>query len=302
MVRLPKPPHARRSLLAGLGTGIAALVGCAPVDLLNATIGTGGLRVRRALAYAPGELAGHSRLRLDVYAPESLPHPAPVVVFFYGGSWQEGRRGDYVFVAAALARRGMVVVVPDYRVFPEVTYPAFLADGAAAVTFASDHAAGWGGDPARTFVVGHSAGAYIAAMLALDPTYLALAGSSRERVAGTVGISGPYDFRPIVRPDIRAVFGAAADGDDAQPISHVDGRNRPLLLLTGEADTTVQPRNTHALAARIRAAGGPVAVRTYPGVGHIGTITAFAPLLRGDAPVPDDVAAFVTETNQTSTR
>jgi acetyl esterase/lipase len=275
--------------LAGLGA-------CAPVDLLNATIPTRDLRIVRGVPYATGPLAANPSCTLDVYRPKSLSGPAPVVVFFYGGSWQEGRRQDYLFVAAELASRGLVVVVPDYRVYPQVRYPQFLGDGATAVAFSLASAESWGGEKRRVFVAGHSAGAYIAVMLALDPAYLAAAGTDRTRIAGTIGISGPYDFRPIVRPDIRAVFGAAADSDEAQPISHVDGHNQPMLLLTGDADTTVLPRNTLALAARIRAAGGPAQVRVFPGVGHIGTVTAFAPLLRDHTPVLDDVVAFIAAT------
>lgn len=283
----------RRQILALCG--LAALAGCAPVDLLNATIPTNGLTITRGIAYGGGDLAAHPRLTLDLYRPANPAPGLPVVVFFYGGSWQDGRRRDYLFVAAELAKRGMIVAVPDYRVYPEVRYPAFVADGAAAVSFALAHATSWGGDPGRVFVVGHSAGAYIAVMLALDGTYLAAAGADRDRIAGTVGISGPYDFRPIIRPDIRAVFGDAADTDAAQPISHVDGHNRPLLLLTGNTDETVMPRNTAALAARVQAAHGQVETRNYPGVGHIGTIAAFAPLLRHEAPVLADVTAFVTD-------
>lgn len=281
----------RRGILAA--STLAGLAGCAPVDLLNATIPTRGLRITRGVPYASGTLAANPRCRLDVYAPADLTRPAPVVVFFYGGSWQEGRRQDYLFVGAELARRGIVCVVPDYRVYPEVTYPDFVRDGAAAAAFALRRAPSWGGDPGRLFVAGHSAGAYIAAMLALDPGYLAACGSDRDRLAGMIGISGPYDFAPIVRPDIRAVFGAQADSQAVQPIAHVDGRNKPLLLLTGDADETVRPRNTLALAARIRQEGGPVEVRVFPGVDHIGTVGAFAPLLRGQAPVLDDVTSFV---------
>lgn len=271
------------------GLGLAA---CAPVDLLNATIPTAGLRITRGIAYGDGALAANPRLRLDLYQPANARGPLPVVVFFYGGSWQEGRRQDYTFVAAELAARGFVVAVPDYRVYPEVTYPGFVVDGATAVAFALRAAPGWEGDSNRVFVMGHSAGAYIAAMLALEPAFLAAAGSDRRLLAGTIGISGPYDFRPIVRPDIRAVFAGEADSDAAQPISHVDGHNKPMLLLTGLDDTTVMPRNTLALAARIRALGGPVEVLTYPDVGHIGTVAAFAPLLRGRAPVLRDVVGF----------
>jgi acetyl esterase/lipase len=291
-----------RRLLGALAAALLALLpACAPVDLLNDTISRQDLTVVHAIPYESGPLAGNPRLVLDVYRPADRPGPLPVVVFLYGGSWEFGRRQDYVFVAAELARRGVVVVVPDYRVYPEVRFPGFLQDAAQAVAFAYRSAPSWGGDPHRVFVVGHSAGAWLAAMLALDPHWLAADGLDRNRIAGTVGISGPYDFLPIVRPDIQRVFAPAeSDLRVTQPIDFVDGRNRPMLLLQGLADTTVEPRNTTALDARIRAAGGPVRMRLYPGIGHVGAIAAFAPLFRtgpldNGAPTLDDVTRFVTD-------
>ena len=269
--------------VAGLVLSLAAAA-CSPAAVLNATVGAGDVAVTQA-AYAPGPRGG-----MDVYRPA---HPAgPLVVFLYGGSWKTGDRGMYAFVARPLARRGAVVVVPDYRVFPEVRFPGFVDDNAAAVAWALAHAAELGADPARVFVVGHSAGAYDAALLAVDPGYLARAGASRDRLAGVVGIAGPYDFLPSNDPDVIPVFGAGnVPANDV--VAHVDGRAPPLLLLHGDADTTVRPRNTESLVRRVRAAGGVVDSRIYPGVAHVGIITAFAPLFAGRAPVLDDVWAFI---------
>lgn len=271
------------------------LAACSPLGALNATISQRDVTVVRDVPYETGPLAGNPRLRLDVYRPSRIAGALPVAVFVYGGSWEFGRRQDYPFVAVELARRGVVAMVPDYRVYPEARFRDFLDDTAHAVAFAHHAAASWGGDPRRVFVVGHSAGAYNAAMLALDPRYLAAAGDDRDAIAGTVGISGPYDFLPIERPDIRAVFASAPDLSVTQPIDYADGRNRPLLLLHGTADETVLPRNSTALAARIAARGGPVAVKLYSGVGHIGILAAFAPLFRDRAPTLDDVTRFVTD-------
>jgi len=152
------------------------------------------------------------------------------------------------------------------------------------------HARELGADPARIFVLGHSAGAYDAAMLALDPRWL---GADRSRLAGVIGLAGPYDFLPITDPDVIPVFAPVNDGPASQPITYVDGSNPPMLLLAGTADQTVNPRNTERLAARIREKGGPVQSKLYPGIGHIGILTAFAPLFQGRAPVLEDVWRFI---------
>jgi acetyl esterase/lipase len=260
-----------------------------PIDLLNATVDVDGLSIVEDIPYGPSP-----RQTLDVYRLTAARGKLPVLVWFYGGAWRTGARHQYRFLAAPLARRGVLVVVPDYRLFPEVRYPDFVEDGARAVALARRLAWDFGADPSCMFVAGHSAGAYIAAMLALNPRYLAAAGDARERLAGAVGIAGPYDFLPITGADVREVFAPAADDlPPTQPINHVDGRNPNLLLLHGDADATCYPRNALALAARIRAAGGPVAVRTYPGVGHIGIVAGFAALLRFRSPALADVSEFI---------
>lgn len=275
---------ARRSLLAS----VALLAGCAPVDVLNATVPTGGVAVTRDIPYGR-----EARQRLDVYRPDGGGVGRPVAVFLYGGGWRTGSKADYLFVAEALARRGVIVVVPDYRLYPEVRFPTFLRDCAAAVAWTLARAPALGGDSRRVSVLGHSAGAYNAAMLALDPAFLAAVGADRADLAGVAGLAGPYDFLPITDPDIVPVFATVDDGPASQPISYVDGRNPPLLLLTGDADDTVNPRNTASLALRVRAAGGRVQATLYPGLGHIGIVIAFAPLFRDRAPVLEDVLGFV---------
>ena len=264
------------------------LPGCSPAALLNVTVPSEGVVETQDIRYADG-----TRRTLDIYQPPGPPSQAPLVVFLYGGSWRTGDKGMYPFVARPLAARGAVVVVPNYRLYPEVAFPTFLQDNARAVAWAAAHATALGADPRRIFIVGHSAGAYNAAMLALDPSLLADAGYDRSRLAGVVGLAGPYDFLPITGEDIKPVFASVADGPLSQPVTYVDGRNPPLLLLAGENDTTVNPRNTVSLAAKVHAAGGDASARILPGIGHIGIVTAFAPLFRSRAPVLDQVWDFI---------
>lgn len=264
------------------------LPACSPAAVLNATVPDAGISVQADIAYADGP-----RHRLDIYRRTGGGTGAPLVVFLYGGSWRTGDKDIYPFVARPLAGRGAIVVVPDYRLYPEVRFPDFLHDNARAVAWAAAHAAELGADPRKVFLVGHSAGAYNAAMLALDPRYLAAAGFDRGRLAGFVGLAGPYDFLPITGEDIKPVFATVDDGPLSQPVTYVDGRSPPMLLLAGAEDTTVNPRNTLALAGRVRAAGALAEARILPGVGHIGIITAFAPLFRRRAPVLDLVWEFI---------
>lgn len=266
--------------------GVVAAV--APLRVLSAVTPGGGQTERRDIAYGDGP-----RHRLDVYRPQG-EGARPVVIFFYGGAWQEGERAQYRFVGRALARAGFVAVLPDYRVHPEVRWPAFLQDGAAAVRWVREHAAELGGDPGRIFLMGHSAGAYNAAMLALDRRWLGAAGLDPARdVAGWIGLSGPYDFLPIVDPVVQTIFGAREAWPVTQPIAYVTAGAPPALLLHGTGDTRVRPGNSERLAARLRAAGVPARLATYPDLGHADTLIALAPLFASRAPVLEAVTAFI---------
>jgi len=268
---------------------LTAVAACSPLSLLNATASTDDHRQIAAIAYG-----SNPRQKLDLYVPEPAPASMPVVVFFYGGSWQGGKRQDYRFAGEALASRGFLAVVVDYRVYPEVLYPEFLRDGAAAVRWVHDHIGAYGGDSQRMFVMGHSSGAYNAAMLALDGRWLGEVGLDPTRtVRGLIGLSGPYDFLPIVLPNVQTIFGPREQWPSTQPIGYVSPGAPPVFLATGDADETVLPRNSRRLALRLRAVGVPVEATEYPGVGHIKTIVALARPFRNQVPVLADVARFV---------
>jgi acetyl esterase/lipase len=213
-------------------------------------------------------------------------------VFFYGGRWQAGSKADYRFAGQAFASKGFTTVIADYRLFPEVYYPAFVEDGAKAVAWVHEHIADYGGDPQNLFLAGHSAGAYIAVLLTTDDRYLKAAGGGDAWIKGTIGLAGPYDFLPFTDADVREIFSKAKDAD-TQPINYVRPGLPPMLLITGDQDTDVKPKNTIHLAARLRAAGYEVDERIYPGVAHIGTVLSLANAFRGKAPTLDDAADFV---------
>ena len=276
--------------LALSGLAAAALSACSGLATLRTindlTPGNGG-----TAKAADGEAFGPDPLqRLDVYAPEHAAN-APVVVFFYGGSWATGSRDGYGFVGHALAARGFVVVVPDYRKVPQVHFPAFVTDGEAAMAWVRANIARFGGDPARVAVAGHSAGGYIAAMLALEPGRV-----PPGSIKAFVGLAGPYDFFPFEHGGAAEVaFGRDSDPTVTQPISFASAAAPPSLLLTGTDDTTVRPRNAVALAAKLTAAGASAQVIQYPGIGHIGLILALSKPFRGKAPALADMVAFLAQ-------
>ena len=281
----------RRRLFALLPLLLGA---CSPLTAFNTVVpkDRAGAAIARNQAYG-----AHPRQRIDIYAPRKLAPGArvPVIVWFYGGSWNSGAKEGYAFAGRALASRGFVVAIPDYRLVPEVRYPAFLEDSAAAVRWVRANIAAHGGDPDRLVLAGHSAGAYNAAMLSLDPRWL---GSDRAAVKGLAGLAGPYNFLPLDIAATRNAFGHVADLPQTQPVSHAGAGDPPALLVAGADDRLVRPRQTILLAERLRAAGVTAETRLYPGVGHIGVMTALARPLRGKAPVLDDVATFATRVTE----
>jgi acetyl esterase/lipase len=246
----------------------------------------GAEQIARDLAFAPGP-----RGTLDLYRPRRMTAGSklPVIVFFYGGSWNSGDKSGYGFAGRALAAQGFLVAIPDYRLVPEVRFPAFLEDGAAAVRWVRANAGRFGGDPDRIVIAGHSAGAYNAAMLSLDPRWL---GEDRRAVRGFAGLAGPYDFLPLDGPITRAAFGGAADLEATQPVNFAGPGDPPTLLMVAGEDRLVGRRNSANLASALAKAGVPVETRTYPNVGHAGLVTALSTLFRGKAPVVRDLTDF----------
>lgn len=279
-------------VLALLGS-LAIALWFAPTRVLNAVTPTGNIIIDKNISYSRTAI-GDSRLQLDVYRPRNTVAALPVVVFFYGGSWHSGARGDYLFVAAALAAQGFVVVVPDYRLYPDVQYPAFLQDCAAAVAWTLSEVAKYGGDPRRTYLMGHSAGAYNAAMLALDPRWLAGQGLAPAQLKGWIGLAGPYDFLPSNNPKVKLVFHHPHYPAGAQPIEYIHANGLPAFIGAAASDRLVDPqRNSSQLAERLRAAQIPVTVKLYPRVDHLTLLGAWAWSLHGLAPVFDDVITFL---------
>jgi len=267
---------------------VFVLGGCTTLaPALNLLISRSGYRVEENLAYG-----SDPRQKLDVYVPDHLTAKAPVILFFYGGSWQSGRKENYLAFGESFATKNIVVAIADYRVFPQVKYPDFVRDGAAAFAYVRAHIAQYGGDPDRIFLCGHSAGAYIAVMLAADPHYLDEAGAKLGQVRGVIGIAGPYDFLPLTDPTLITIFGGA-HREDILPITYIDGKRPPMLLAAGDADTTVSPGNTTRLAAKLRSFGSPVEQHIYPGISHVGIILSIAPLLRGNTTLRKDIIDFV---------
>lgn len=277
-------------VLLGIGLAALGISVASPLAIFDA-LGPrdpGGRLASRDQAFGEGP-----RRRLDVYVPAAAVEKAPVLVFFYGGSWQSGSKDDYAFVGQAFAAQGFVTVLPDYRLYPEAAFPGFLEDGAAAVAWVRDNIAAYGGDPRRIVLAGHSAGAYNAAMLGLDPRYLAAAGVDPKTIRAVAGLSGPYDFLPLDHATTTAVFGQAPDLSATQPVRLAGPLSPPTFLATGADDTVVRPRNTVSLAQKLRAAHVPVQERIYAGLDHKDTLLALSVSFRSKAPELAEMASFL---------
>ena len=283
----------RRGIFAGLGAvSLGGLVAaCSPLGMLN-TLGPrdrGVRRIARDLSYGDDP-----RQRFDLYGPDWRPGEPlrPVVVFFYGGGWDSGSRSLYGWAAQALAARGFVVALPDYRIVPNVVFPTFIEDAASATARVADVVGQYGGDPARLAVAGHSAGAHLAMMIALDRRYMAAVGKP-DLIRAAAGLAGPYEFLPFDVPASVNAFGRAPDPTLTQPVTFVRADAPPLWLGHGTADTVVHDEDTVILNQRMQDVGGRSEAKLYPGLDHADLIATFSPLFRKKAPVLDDVSAFL---------
>ena len=277
----------RRAGLAAAALLLMMLGACTGPQMLNAVTPNGGHELATNLIYDDAR-----GLRLDIYTPHQRKR-APVVVYFHGDRWTEGDKADFRFVGQALTMQGYVAVLPNYRLYPDVRFPAFVEDGAAALKWVRESVARYGGDPAQVFVMGHSSGAHIAAMLALNEDYLKAVGGSRSWIKGMIGLAGPYDFLPLSDPDLRNLFGPPEDFQKSQPIYYVDGQNPPLLLLHGEDDENVRVKNTRNLAQAVARSGGPVEMVIYPKMSHARLLATVSARLRSQSDVLDHIGEFV---------
>lgn len=280
-------------LLFGGGAKMVVSGGAKSLDMADKLLGSdGGAR----LLIGDQPYGNGPRQTLDIWVPENAQASGrlPVIVFFYGGGWDSGERENYGFAGRALAQKGFVVVIPDYRLVPKAHWPDFLEDSAKAVAWTHQYIGGLAGDPDRIALMGHSAGAYNAVMLALDPTWLRGARSDPSIIRGVAGLAGPYDFLPMEKGgSADKAMGKVRPAEKTQPIAYARGDAPPLWLATGDEDTTVRPRNSQNLAAAIEKAGGSAALRIYPDMGHTGIVMALAGPFRSKGPVLDEATDFL---------
>jgi acetyl esterase/lipase len=278
----------RRIALAGLS---ALLAGCARLGFLAANVPAVFGSYRRHANIAYGDDAQH---RLDVYVPDQAAGlPRALVVFWHGGRWRFGDKADYRFVGAALADAGYIAVVANYRHYPQVKMPGFMDDAARAALWAAAHAGEFGGDRQRLYLMGHSAGAHLAALVTLNAGYFAATGQPAPHIAGVIGLSGPYDFLPLLEADVQDMFGPPQIYAQSQPINFVRADAPPMLLVHGLDDDTARPKNSRNLATALSALGAPVTLKLYPKVSHADTVAALTTLLRGRAPTLADIRSFI---------
>jgi acetyl esterase/lipase len=260
--------------------------GRSPAMMLNLTVPRSTSRVHLDLPYGYGP-----RRRFDFYLPKTVTEPAPVVLFFYGGAFRTGRKSEYRVIGEAFASKGIIVAVADYRIYPEARFPDFLQDGAAAFKAVLAQVAKFGGDPNRVFLAGHSAGAYIAVMLAADPRWLKAEGLELSSIRGAIGIASSYGaFAPGVVPN--PIFSGRAPSE-TQPIYFIDGKRPPMLFASGGKDTVASLEGARNLVAKLRSVESEVEEIVYANAGHMGIILSLAPRFRHITALREDIARFV---------
>jgi len=299
MLNLPRlAPRLVSRLAIAATAGYLSACSAITFGIANAPASFGPFERKADIAYGEDK-----RQKLDVYVPKSATAAAaaedsqlasnkPVIVFWYGGSWQSGSKNDYRFVGAALAERGFITVLPDYRLYPDVKFPDFLDDAAHAVAWVQKHAQEFGGDPHRVVLMGHSAGAHTAAYLALNRDFLAKRGANPDWIAGLVGLSGPYALAPNTRA-LNRIFAAPYGESDWQPLQFVTSKAPPTFLAHGLDDGLVSVRQAEQLRDALQSKGVRVETELYPDKGHAATVAGFSKPARGSSPTLDETVAFL---------
>lgn len=268
---------------------------CSPLQLLNATVTKDGYDTFPDIAYGP-----HPRQKLDIHVPTSIRPNGDVVIFYHGGRWQFGDKDDYHFAAQAFTSKGYITVIPNFQLYPDVRFPVFNQDAARAFSWVEKNIKIYSGNSRRIFIAGHSSGAYIASMIALNELYLINAGA-KTIPCGTIGIAGPYDFLPFESDSLADIFATTEHPLSTQPVNFVDGNENPFLILMGKDDAVIKAHNSPILHQRIIGQGGKSTLIKYEGTGHAGILIALSTTFRNIAPVLDDADKFIQKTrcNQT---
>jgi acetyl esterase/lipase len=222
----------------------------------------------------------------------------PVIVFYYGGRWSEGEKEKYRFAATTLADQGYLVVVPDYRQYPKVKYPAFQEDSAKALAWVYRNIDQYGGDPERLFVAGHSSGGHMGAMLAANKTFLNEEGLSPSIIKAFVGLAGPYDFEPEAK-DVKDIFSDVQSNNYAamKVSTFVEKDTPPMLLLYGLKDDIVYKRNVEKLMEAANKKGANVSYKYYDDMDHIEIMSALSWYFKDKKPVLNDMIDFFEKHN-----
>jgi len=278
---------AGRSLILVLSVLLAA---CSPLGALNSILPKGDYELRQDLAYGPLPAQ-----KLDIYVPVERKDGGnrAVLVFLHGGAWNTGSKNEYRFVGDQFARRGIVTVIPDFRLYPQVQFPVFLQDAALVLRWVMDHLQELDANPGQVYLAGHSSGAHMAMMLAFDQQWLAQQGLDHRKLAGVIGLAGPYDFLPLTEPLVQKVFASANPLELSQPVHFVEPGLPRVLLAVGLKDNRVKPRNSASLAEKLRRAGDPVQLLTYPDTGHAGILLSLSRPLQNLTDVADRMAVFI---------
>jgi acetyl esterase/lipase len=281
--------HSARMIRFAMLALLFLLSGCTSTQFLLANGPTEFDRVDRHADLPYGQ---DPRQHLDIYAPRQAAPQRPVVIFWYGGSWVKGNKAEYRFVGTTLAERGFVAVLPDYRLYPQVTFPAFDEDGARAVAWVEQHIQEFGGDPRHIVLMGHSAGGHTAAFLAFNHAFMEKYGADPGDISGLVGLSGTYVLVPET-PTEHATFPPPYTEADWQPIRFVDARSPPTLLLHGTDDKEVFPQEAIQLRDEMLRQHLRVELHLYPHRGHADTVASFAPIARWRTSALRDTIDFI---------
>ncbi len=269
--------------LAAISTLFLTSCSMNPADQIN------GMLVNEHFTVQTVKYGKKDRQSMDIYRPK-VDQGKPTVVFVYGGAWRSGTKRDYRFIGHALTQLGHAVIIPDYQLYPVVSFPVFIEDVAKAVKQVELRSANLlGRNLDEIVVMGHSAGGHTAAMLYTDKSYF-----QRNRVAadvvGMIGLAGPYDLT-LEYTEIVGVFDGA--GKRSQPIDYIKPGLAPALLISGANDKRVLPYHSKTFSEELSINGVDVRTRYYPNTDHIMVIGSIAEPLRHVNNSYRDIAEFL---------
>ncbi|NAS29937.1 alpha/beta hydrolase fold domain-containing protein [Flavobacteriaceae bacterium R38] len=232
------------------------------------------VNITKNVDYLEGQDYSKNKDKLDIYMPAGAKN-APVIFFLHGGGLLQGSKNQGEYIANRFVKEGYGVVSANYRLSPDVMHPAHTEDASAAYAWVIKNIKKYGGNPSKVYISGHSAGAYLAVLIALDDTYLAAHQLTPDVIAGTIAISPFLYVEETAKDRPKTVWGNnPKNWLKASVTPYTEKGKKPMLCIYADGDAGWRKNQNERFGKTMRKLGNKVQVNEVPNRNHTSLISS----------------------------